>query len=226
MRFISQDDAVLSNDQGEPLGSNLYAYCLNNPVNSSDPTGSFGTPIQWAMAIIGGIAGWYFGDYVAKKLGYKSGWKYWAIRAGVVVGGAVIGWFAGTAIVKVATKFLLANPTVMAKLPGPVLWLLGLSNGGQLANELFQRYANHIFSSEHIKNGILKLGSSKRHIFDKIYSIIQSSMSKSVNGSNQIHTIINGHKVTIRFYLKDGVIKSMDAFTGWASRIIGNLIKK
>ncbi len=34
MRFISQDDVRLSNDQGEPLGSNLYAYCLNNPVNS------------------------------------------------------------------------------------------------------------------------------------------------------------------------------------------------
>ncbi len=39
MRFISQDDAVLSNAQGEPLGSNLYVYCLNNPVNFIDNTG-------------------------------------------------------------------------------------------------------------------------------------------------------------------------------------------
>ena len=40
MRFISQDDPVLSNAQGEPLGSNLYVYCLNNPVMHVDYTGT------------------------------------------------------------------------------------------------------------------------------------------------------------------------------------------
>ena len=39
MRFISQDDPVLSNDQGEPLGSNLYVYCLSDPVNMVDSDG-------------------------------------------------------------------------------------------------------------------------------------------------------------------------------------------
>ena len=39
MRFISQDDPVFSNAQGEPLGSNLYVYCLNDPINNFDPTG-------------------------------------------------------------------------------------------------------------------------------------------------------------------------------------------
>ena len=39
MRFISQDDPVLSNLQGEPLGSNLYVYCNNEPVRHKDPTG-------------------------------------------------------------------------------------------------------------------------------------------------------------------------------------------
>ena len=132
MRFISQDDPVLSNAQGEPLGSNLYVYCLNNPVMNSDSTGNFGSPIQWVMAVIGGIAGWYFGDYVAKKLGYKSGWKYWTIRAGVTVGGAVIGWFAGTAIKSVAISFLKANPSVLQKIPGAVRWFLGLGSTSTL----------------------------------------------------------------------------------------------
>ena len=40
MRFISQDDVKLSNAQGEPLGSNLYAYCLNNPINYIDIQGT------------------------------------------------------------------------------------------------------------------------------------------------------------------------------------------
>lgn len=39
MRFISQDDPRFSNAQGEPLGSNLYAYCLNNPVMNIDLAG-------------------------------------------------------------------------------------------------------------------------------------------------------------------------------------------
>ncbi|PHU37065.1 hypothetical protein CSX02_09895 [Agathobacter ruminis] len=30
MRFLSEDDLVLSNNQSEPLGSNLYGYCVNN----------------------------------------------------------------------------------------------------------------------------------------------------------------------------------------------------
>ena len=41
MRFISQDDPVFSNAQGEPLGSNLYVYCLNNPVIFSDSSGTW-----------------------------------------------------------------------------------------------------------------------------------------------------------------------------------------
>lgn len=39
MRFISQDDPVFSNEQGQPLGSNLYGYCGNDSVNNIDPTG-------------------------------------------------------------------------------------------------------------------------------------------------------------------------------------------
>lgn len=50
------------------------------------------------------------GDWVAKKLGYYSGWKYRAIRAGIVIGGAVIGWFAGTLIAKLIATYLRTNP--------------------------------------------------------------------------------------------------------------------
>ena len=39
MRFISQDDPFYSNDQCQPLGSNLYAYCLGNPANLADYDG-------------------------------------------------------------------------------------------------------------------------------------------------------------------------------------------
>ena len=50
-------------------------------------------------------------------------------------------------------------------------------------------------------------------------------MPQAATGSNQIHTTINGVKVTIRFFVKDGAIQSVDAFVGWAERIIGKLLK-
>ena len=147
-RFISADDPGMIGASGTFLSYNLYAYCENNPINLIDSGGRFGTPIQWAMAAIGAIAGWYFGDYVAHQLGYHWGWQYWIIRSGVVIGGAVIGWFAGTAITAIAKAFLIAHPSVMAKIPQGVLWFLGLSNLQTKLNfqnevKLLEHYTKH-----------------------------------------------------------------------------------
>ncbi len=40
-RFISPDDPSLLGANGDLLSFNLYAYCSNNPVNYSDPSGHF-----------------------------------------------------------------------------------------------------------------------------------------------------------------------------------------
>ena len=60
--------------------------------------------------------GWFLGDYVAKQLGYYSGLKYWAIRTGIIVGGAVIGWFAGTLLTRILANFLRSRPDIVFKL--------------------------------------------------------------------------------------------------------------
>ena len=52
-RFISADDvSVMSLDQDNLIQYNLYAYCLNNPVNRFDESGNWSLP-NWAKVAIG-----------------------------------------------------------------------------------------------------------------------------------------------------------------------------
>lgn len=113
-RFLNADDINYIGSNENILSYNLFAYAENNPVNYIDENGN--AAINIICAAIGALVGWSFGDYVAKKLGYKSGWKYWAIRTGVAVGGAVIGWFAGTLIAKIVAGYLKSHPAVVFKL--------------------------------------------------------------------------------------------------------------
>lgn len=178
------------------------------------------------------MAGWFFGDYVARSIGLYDGrwweWQtyaYWAVRGLVVVGGAVLCYVAGTVLLNIATKYLLANPIVASKLPCIALWFLGMGGtSGQIANQVFQRYSSHIFEAKHgLDSLISKLGS--RGVFNKAFQIVSSKIAQAQNGSNQIYTTINGVKVTIRFWFQDGTFGSFNIIKGHISRIIGKLLK-
>ena len=78
----------------------MYAYCNNNPIMYSDPTGhSITLACIIIGAVIGAVAGGCAGAYISKKqTGKVNGW---AVAAGVVGGGVVgglIGWGVGAAI--------------------------------------------------------------------------------------------------------------------------------
>ena len=115
-RFINADDTNYLNATGTVLGCNLFAYCENDAVNFVDNSGEVGTPIQWACAIIGGIIGVPFGKWLANKLGYTSGAKYVAIRAAAVVGGAALGWFSGSLLIRLVKAYITKNPQIMIKI--------------------------------------------------------------------------------------------------------------
>ena len=111
---------------------NRYAYSMNSPVAFVDPTGEIGTPISWALAVIAGIAGAFLGNYLADQYGIE-GWKRVALIAGVAAGGAILGFIAGELLAGFTKAFLLANPSIMAKLPAAVLWLFGVPDFGNLS---------------------------------------------------------------------------------------------
>ena len=82
-RFISPDD-VSYLDPETINGLNLYAYCLNNPINYYDPDGHWAMP-NWLKWVIGGV--------VIVGLGIATAFTGGA--AGVILGAAFYGAVTG-----------------------------------------------------------------------------------------------------------------------------------
>ena len=85
-RWINADSLL---SQGTILGNNMFAYCLNNPVNIADTTGQL--PFFLVTAAVGAVAGAVVGGVIAAKKGGN-------IWAGIGIGaaaGALIGTGAG-----------------------------------------------------------------------------------------------------------------------------------
>lgn len=77
-RFISPDDPSLLGVNGDLLSYNLYAYCSNNPVNYSDPSGQgfvlsliIVGVITVVSALDGGVTAWQMGQDFLK--GFAAG---------------------------------------------------------------------------------------------------------------------------------------------------------
>ena len=90
--------------------------------------------------------------------------------------------------------------------------------------ELYKKNHDHIFSKAHRNDGILNLGESESDIFNKMMRCVEDCKSQWVEGQNEIHTVINELKVTIRITVNNGSVTNINGFVGYSERIIGNLI--
>ena len=86
-RFINADDiSTLDVTQIALNGLNLYAYCLNNPVNETDENGYL---LLWLL-LVGIITGAVIGGTINGIKAYKEGARGWGLF-GAILGGAILG---------------------------------------------------------------------------------------------------------------------------------------
>lgn len=106
-RFINCDDVSYIGITTSELSYNPFAYCVNNPTNKVDSTGTLSTFV--IVCIIGGaLIGGGIGGYVAwKNCKLKKNKELW------VLGGILMGAVAGAAIGAVVG---MVGETVIAKL--------------------------------------------------------------------------------------------------------------
>ena len=204
---------------------NLYVYGVSNPVAYADISGNFVITTA-TLLIIGGVillgtAGGLIGNAAANHAGV-TGWE----KAGYIAGGAAIGaiaggvagWAVAPAVVSATGA---AGISVTAAGISTVATTVALDPQWQA---LFTRCQDHVFSADHVTDGILNLGINKEDIFNKIMSVVMQQSNRWVAGSNEIHVKINDIVTTIRFYIENGKIINVNAYVGISERVIGELI--
>ena len=209
-RFLNADiPEIAQQSKGKINGLNLFAYCCNNPVNYSDPTGMIAVTtflIIGAVAgvVIGGAAGYALSRIL--KVPKAKRWKY-------VVGGAVIGAVIG-ACVGYAVGVAAGGSS------GIVLWSGGgmKGAGGTAAN----------FAS---KNGLRTLEMTRR---GKLLSVMNKAATKILGsnkgyklmkplweaGSKQFVKSVVGKQTYVHVFIKVSVFSNESVFARIEYQII------
>ncbi|MBQ7314724.1 MAG: RHS repeat-associated core domain-containing protein, partial [Clostridia bacterium] len=163
-RFLSPDDISYLGANGDLNSYNLYAYCSNNPVMFTDPTGHFGIALTLLIATAIGMA-ISTGIEVVKQV-YNEGainwdlrtWNWWGIGAAALTGAATglaygLGGVAGGIVkgsfsaLSIAGKTLSISQSIGVLLGTTVLTNFAVGVGG---------YALHTIGSTNENFSLLK----------------------------------------------------------------------
>ena len=201
-RFLNADDvSITKTNFGQLLGTNLFTYCNNNPVNMVDPNGH-----ELIGALIGAGFGGLLGLLVANYY-HLSGWKKWACISGFAVGGAAIGWFAGPIVARLAKQILASLSGLTAK---AIQAVSEISNQANKVHHIIYGSEGH----DHLWDRLVS-DLDWGHVSNIIYKVLLYGKQELYKGNKDvfIKTLkINGHIVQVTYRLVEGLIKISD---GW-----------
>ena len=75
------------------------------------------------------------------------------------------------------------------------------------------------------KHGLEVFEGTQNEILDRFINIALSVSEQWEENANEIRMILDGTKVIIRFYVQNGEMIMINAFTGDSNQIIGHLIE-
>lgn len=142
--FLSPDNYIQAPDNSQNF--NRYAYCLNNPLKYTDPSGE----IFWAPIILGATIGAYMGgtiannDYNPLQWNYDSG-KTWGYMLGGAIVGGISGYIGGAIA---ASEIPMAN--TLGIMASSYTYSLGtnLYTNGQTDTSISFGFASYNFTSD------------------------------------------------------------------------------
>ena len=172
--------------------SNLYVYCINNPIMFSDPSGEFIISTT-VLLIIGGAAlvgtiGGFVGNHIANQKGL-TGWDKAAyIAGGVVVGaaiGAVAGYFVAPAVISSTGVIGLSITKAGITVASP--WALDALTRGNIIEKTLGGWNNNF-------PAIDKVGKLVNGIHQTVTSIKSIDLAaKSYQTGNTLYNTIMGY---------------------------------
>ncbi len=216
-RFINADDiSTLDVTQIANNGLNLFAYCLNNPVNETDENGDIPNWLKWLLFGIGAVlvvaavavvtvasGGAALGVFGTIALGAAKGALIGATAGtviGAVIGGATNDWSLDGIIDGALMGFglgAIAGAVIGASISGAQIYKAANMWGSTTSRTSFQNmvyhFEKHVLREKHMYLGRNVIEYTKNAI--NFYNANSQFMKLTSSGNYIIRTLFNGKQV-------------------------------
>ena len=212
-RFINADEPTLIGANGGMVSNNLFAYCDNNPVMNSDPSGCIVVSTV-VKTIINAISGYFVGKAIANYFHLK-GWKRKVCIGASSLLMTVVGYFAPVSIYNAIKAAISATATAYLTKKGYTLsrdmfnhaiYGYGKAPGSKITNNMKSKLKASSVIRKLVRNQILSADKNKKTTFS--YKKIVEFKSGDLHYSIQHATVkVSGKKAngkwTITVNLED-----------------------
>jgi len=179
-------------------GLNRSIFVSGNPLGASDPYGLYESP-PLLRALVPGQAAYDNGRTAIENGNYGAA----AVSFAAMLGEQVV--TAMSFAVSQGARAVAATAEYCAATEAEDLWR---------ASKIDTAKMQHIFSADHVKTGVMNLGNSKDAILNQARDALMAADRAGGlrEGMNTVVTRMNGDDATVRAYIKNGEMQSMNLF--------------